>query len=165
MRKIALGIMIIISIAVLSSCGNRTDNSIVETNSSEQSQKHKEQTMTNDKLKLEIGDVTLTATLENNESVEAFKKLMKDGNFKISFSKYGGFEQVGSLGTSIPSNDTQISTVPGDIVLYSGNQLVLFYDSHSWSYTKIGKIDGVSSKELKKLLGKSDVDITFSLLE
>ena len=77
-------------------------------------------------------------------------------------SMYGGFEQVGSIGQSIARNDVQMTTQSGDIVLYSGNQLVVFYGSNSWSYTKLGKIN-LSQKELEELLGNGDVTITLAL--
>lgn len=77
-------------------------------------------------------------------------------------SKYGGFEQVGSLGTTLPSNDERITTSPGDIVLYSSNQIVIFYESNTWAYTKLGHIV-LSKSELTELLGEDDVTITLTL--
>ena len=76
---------------------------------------------------------------------------------------YGGFEQVGSLGTSLPRKDVQTTTSAGDIVLYSGNQVVVFYGSNSWSYTRLGHISDKSAAELKELLGHGDVAITFHM--
>jgi hypothetical protein len=75
---------------------------------------------------------------------------------------YGGFEQVGSIGQAISRDDKQTTTEPGDIVLYSGNQIVVFYGSNSWAYTRLGKID-LTEKELKDLLSNGDVTITLSL--
>lgn len=97
----------------------------------------------------------------DNDSVKALKELAKDG-LTINMSKYGGFEQVGSIGSTLPSADTRITTNPGDIVLYSSNQIVLFYDSNTWSYTKLGHIN-LSKSELTDLLGDEDVVITLSL--
>lgn len=77
-------------------------------------------------------------------------------------SKYGGFEQVGSLGTTLPFNDERITTSPGDIVLYSSNQIVIFYESNTWAYTKLGHIV-LSKSELTELLGEDDVTITLTL--
>lgn len=87
--------------------------------------------------------------------------LAKDGLI-ITMSKYGGFEQVGSLGTTLPSNDERITTSPGDIVLYSSNQIVIFYESNTWAYTKLGHIV-LSKSELTELLGEDDVTITLTL--
>ena len=77
----------------------------------------------------------------------------------MALSGYGGFEQVGSLGTRLPRNDVQTVTEPGDIVLYSGNSIVLFYGSNSWAYTRLGKIQGLDESELRQLLGGGDVSI------
>ena len=81
----------------------------------------------------------------------------------IQMSMYGGFEQVGSLGMNLPRDDEQTTTQAGDIVLYSGNQIVVFYGSNSWAYTRLGKITDKSAKELKDLLGSKDVIITLEL--
>lgn len=97
----------------------------------------------------------------DNNSVKELKKLAKDG-LTINMSKYGGFEQVGSIGSTLPSADTRITTNPGDIVLYSSNQIVLFYDSNTLSYTKLGHIN-LSKSELTDLLGDEDVVITLNL--
>ncbi len=110
---------------------------------------------------LKIGDTSVDVTWEDNDSIKELNKLAESG-LSISMSMYGGFEQVGSIGQSITRNDVQMTTQSGDIVLYSGNQLVVFYGSNSWSYTKLGKIN-LSEKELEKLLGNGDVTITLVL--
>ncbi len=101
--------------------------------------------------------------LENNSATQEFIKELKKGNVTVNASEYGGFEKVGNLGFSLPTSDKNIGTVPGDIVLYQGDKLSLFYGSHSWSYTKIGKIDNVDSNKLKEVLGSGDVTLEFSL--
>ena len=93
---------------------------------------------------------------EDNESVEALKELCP---LTIQMSMYGGFEQVGSIGSSITRNDKQTTTDYGDIVLYSGNQIVVFYGSNSWAYTRLGHIE-MTQEELTELLGNGDVEIT-----
>lgn len=112
-------------------------------------------------MKMKIGKREVDVTWENNSSVEELKKFASLG-LTIKMSKYGGFEQVGSIGHNITSNDKQTKTAPGDIVLYSGNQLVVFYGSNSWAYTRLGKIN-LSKSELKELLGKKDVTVTLSV--
>ena len=112
-------------------------------------------------MTLKIGNKTVDVTWEDNASVEELKKLAASG-LTIKMSKYGGFEQVGSIGHSITSADKQTKTAPGDIVLYTGNKLVIFYGSNSWEYTRLGKIN-LTAKELKDLLGNGDVTITLSL--
>ena len=107
---------------------------------------------------LKIADSEVPVTWEENPSVEALREIMP---LTIQMSMYGGFEQVGSIGQSITRNDTQITTAPGDIVLYSGNQIVIFYGSNSWTYTRLGHVD-LSQEELTALLGKDDVTITIT---
>lgn len=119
-------------------------------------------TMINDDIQLMIDDEIVEVQWEINESTDALKQLIKDNPLTIDMSMYGGFEQVGSIGTSLPKNDVQMTTVFGDIVLYSGNQLVLFYGSNSWAYTKLGKMLADKS-ELQRLLGNGDVKVTLSL--
>ncbi|SDI97935.1 hypothetical protein SAMN04487760_101425 [Lachnospiraceae bacterium G41] len=108
-----------------------------------------------------IGDTKVDVSWEDNDSVRELKELAKK-NLLIQMSMYGGFEQVGSIGQSVTRNDKQTTTEPGDIVLYSGNQLVVFYGSNSWSYTRLGKIN-LSDEELENLLGNGDVTITLSM--
>lgn len=114
-----------------------------------------------EKMTLQIGNSTFTATLENNAAVDAFVEMMSDAPVILQMSDYSGFEKVGSLGTSLPADDSQTTTYAGDIVLYNGNQIVIFYGSNSWSYTRIGKIDDLSGWE--DALGSGDVTVTFSL--
>ena len=108
-----------------------------------------------------INDTKVDVAWENNASVTELKELAVDG-LTISMSMYGGFEQVGPIGKSITRNDKQTTTSAGDIVLYSGNQLVVFYGSNSWAYTRIGKIN-LTEKELTNLLSNGDVTITLSM--
>ena len=115
----------------------------------------------NMKLTLKLNDIEVDVIWTDNDSVRALKNLAKDG-LTINMSKYGGFEQVGSIGSTLPSADTRITTNPGDIVLYSSNQIVIFYDSNTWSYTKLGHIN-LSKSELIDLLGDEDVVITLNL--
>ena len=111
-------------------------------------------------LTLEIGGRKMPVTWEDNDSVNALAHLA-EGGLTVNMSMYGGFEQVGSLGTSLPANDRQISTSYGDIVLYQGNQIVIFYGSNSWSYTRLGHIN-LSRSEMTGLLSGGDVTITLS---
>ena len=108
-----------------------------------------------DSMRLLIGEKEVPVTWEENASVEALKELSP---ITIQMSMYGGFEQVGSIGQSIVRNDKQTKTSYGDIVLYSGDQIVIFYGSNSWSYTRLGHID-LTQQEMKDLLGGGDVSI------
>ena len=111
-------------------------------------------------MKFKIGESTVKVEWEDNASVDALAELVSTEPLTVQMSMYGGFEQVGSLGTSLPRDDVQTTTSAGDIVLYSGNQIVVFYGSNSWAYTRLGKITGLSAGELKELLGNGDVTIT-----
>ena len=110
-------------------------------------------------MQMQINGVPVTVAWEDNESVTALQELAA-GGLTIQMSMYGGFEQVGPIGQRLPSNDTQMSTSSGDIVLYSGNQLVVFYGSNSWAYTRLGKIIDQTPDQMEELLGNGDVEIT-----
>ena len=116
-----------------------------------------------DLVKVKINDEVFDVKLENNSATQEFIKELKKGNITVNASEYGGFEKVGDLGFSLPTSDENIGTAPGDIVLYQGDKISLFYGSHSWSYTKLGKIDNVDSNKLKEVLGSGDVTLEFTL--
>ena len=113
------------------------------------------------KMTVQVGESTFTATLEDNAAVDALVEMMENGPVTVQMSDYAGFEKVGALGTSLPTNNSQTTTQAGDIVLYQGNQIVLFYGSNSWSYTRLGKIDDLTG--WSEALGSGDVLVTFSL--
>ena len=113
-------------------------------------------------MQMMIGETPVTVAWEDNASVEALKTLAVEG-LTIEMSMYGGFEQVGSIGQSLPRDDRQTTTTSGDIVLYSGNQLVVFYGSNSWAYTRLGHITDQTPAQMKALLGNGDVTITLSM--
>lgn len=116
-----------------------------------------------DMIKIKVNNDVLDVKLEENEATKSLVERLKNGDISVRANEYGGFEKVGDLGFSLPRNDTSITTSAGDIVLYQGNQISLFYNSNSWSYTKLGKVKNVSSKELKKILGSGDVTLVLSL--
>ena len=113
-------------------------------------------------LIMKIDGKNVTVDWEENESVAALTELVKDKPLTIQMSMYGGFEQVGSLGTSLPRNDAQTTTQAGDIVLYSGNQIVVFYGTNSWAYTRLGRITDKTAAQMKDLLGNGNVTIELS---
>lgn len=113
-------------------------------------------------MKLKIGDTEVPVIWEENESVDALKALVAEGPLTIHMSMYGGFEQVGPIGQDIVSNDQQTTTQAGDIILYSGDQIVAFYGSNSWAYTRLGHAD-LSQKEMEDLLGNGDVIMTLQM--
>ena len=113
-------------------------------------------------MQMKINDTPVAVAWEDNESVAALTELAANG-LSIQMSMYGGFEQVGSIGQRLPSRDAQTTTSSGDIVLYSSNQLVVFYGSNSWAYTRLGHIIDQTPEEMRALLSKGDVTVTLSL--
>ena len=112
-------------------------------------------------MKVQVGDMIFSATLEENAAVSALVEMMRESPVVLQMSDYSGFEKVGPLGTSLPADNNQTTTHAGDIVLYNGNQIVIFYGSNSWSYTRLGHIDDLTGWE--EALGNGDVTVTFSL--
>ena len=108
-------------------------------------------------MQIVVDGESLAVEWENNRSVNALKELMP---LSLSMHAYGGFEQVGELGRNLPRDDKRITTSAGDIMLYSGNQIVIFYGSNTWAYTRLGKIKGKTQQELASLLGGKDVSLT-----
>lgn len=104
-----------------------------------------------------------TAALADNSSATALGELLQQGDLSLALHDYGSFEKVGAIGNELPTNDEQITTEAGDLILYQGNQLVMFYGSNSWSYTRLGKIQGVTQAEMRDILGDGNVSITLTL--
>ena len=114
-------------------------------------------------MTMKIGDTKVNVDWEDNQAVEALRNMAEDGDVTIQMSMYGGFEQVGSIGQSLPRDDKQTTTSSGDVVLYSGNQMVVFYGSNSWSYTRLGHISDKDEAGMTELLSNGDVTITISM--
>ncbi len=111
-------------------------------------------------MKMKIGDTEVSVDWENNESAQALRELCAARPLKIEMSMYGGFEQVGSLGRSLPHDDSRITTDLGDIVLYGGDQIVVFYGTNTWPYTRLGRITGKTESEIRELLSGGNVSVT-----
>ena len=116
-------------------------------------------------IKITVSGKTLPVKIVDNEATRALVAALREASITYEAHDYGGFEKVGPLGRTLPSSDTQISTQTGDVILYSGNQIVLFYGSNTWSYTRIGKMEYASLDELKSFLkaGEGNISVTFSL--
>ena len=153
----------------LSGCGNSSSpadsapppsQSVISEQESSQSQDNsssQEEPM----LKITVGDQELLATFADNSSAEAFRDWLAQGPVTISMDDYGGFEKVGSLGTTLTRNDTRITTQPGDVILYQGNQITIYYGTNTWNFTRLAKIN--DSTDLQAKLGTGTVQVTFSL--
>ena len=169
---IIIGLVLICSLV---GCGKNTNNSTEPSNPTTQepstdttipSDTTPENTTTEDDtmnktLTLKIGNTEVEVSWLDNDSVKALKQLAKNG-LSIDLEMYGGMEQFGSLGSTLPSSDTNLTATAGDIMLYQSNKIVLFYGSNSWSYTKLGHIN-LSNSELTELLGEENVTITLTL--
>ncbi len=149
-----------------SASGAADDTSDIQVSEEELPDGQKEEFLEEDtemKMNVQIGTENFTATLEDNEAVAAFAEMMKEEPVVMQMSDYSGFEKVGALGTSLPASNSQITTQAGDIVLYNNSQIVIFYGSNSWSYTRLGRIDDLTGWE--EALGNGDVTVTFSIGE
>ena len=116
-------------------------------------------------IKIAVSGKTLPVRIEDNEATKALVAALSEASITYEAHDYGGFEKVGPLGLTLPANNSQITTQPGDVILYSGNQIVLFYGSNTWSYTRIGKMQYGSLDELKSFLkaGEGNISVTLSL--
>jgi len=117
------------------------------------------------KIYLTIGDVTKTATFVGNSSTEALVAQLQQGDITYEAHDYGNFEKVGALGYAFPENNEQITTVPGDLILYQGSNLCIYYDTNSWNFTRIGKLDNMTQADIKTWVnaGGGNVSVTLSL--
>ena len=115
------------------------------------------------KILLTVGEKTMTATLVDNAATRELQALLEKGPITIQMSDYGGFEKVGALPQSFTTSNSQITTGPGDIMLYQGNNMVIFYGANSWSYTRLAKIDGSNAENIRQFLGNGDISLTISL--
>ena len=123
----------------------------------------KAQTM--NKMYITIDGQTQTVTLVDNQATKSLVEKLQQAPVTVTLNSSGGFEIWGALGFSLPTSNQQITAQPGDVILYSGSNICLFYGSNSWSYTRLGKIDGLSESELRSFLkaGESNISVTLSL--
>lgn len=140
----------------------------VETNTNESKEQAKmkktdESTLADNQIRVTVGSSSFIVNLEDNETAKALRKMITDEDLTISASNYGGFEKVCQLGKTLPRNDNQITTEAGDVMLYSGNQIVFFYGANSWSYTKIGKVEASSIEKLESVLSGSETEVILSI--
>ena len=158
---------------VLSGCGSDDPPAGEEKSSTETTAAAAEQTTVEaneereennmNKLQIEVNGHVLNATLADNTSAEALAELLSEGPLTLNMSDYGSFEKVGPLPQSLPRNDERITTEPGDIILYLGNRITIYYDVNTWDFTRLGRIDGITQAELKEILGSGDVTVMLSL--
>ena len=155
------------------SINSNITNSVIETSENNKKRENIEENIVDnnneeevkavDMIQIKVNNKVLDLKLEDNSSTKAFVEKLKQGDITVNAREYGDFEKVGSLGFSLPTNDTRITTTPGDLMLYQGNQVTLFYGTNTWSYTRLGKVIGVTESELKNILGSGDVSLVFSI--
>lgn len=114
-------------------------------------------------MKIKIGSHTLTVELINNSTTIELKNRLKEAPIILNMKDYGNMEKVGDFNKSLPTNDEQISTDAGDIILYQGKSFVIYYDKNNWNFTRIGKVKNISKEELKKILGEGSIKIELYL--
>ena len=112
-------------------------------------------------MNITVGDQTLTATFADNPSAEEFRALLAQGPVTVEMEDYGGFEKVGPLGTTLTRSDERITAEPGDVILYQGNQITIYYGTNTWNFTRLARIDDPT--DLREKLGDGSVSVTFSL--
>ncbi len=116
-------------------------------------------------MNVTINNHTLRVALANNSSAAALRELLAEGPLTVQMHDYGSFEKVGPLGHTLPTNDEPITTEPGDVILYQGNQITIYYDVNHWNFTRLGRVEDVSADELREILGNGTVTATFELGE
>ena len=115
------------------------------------------------KLEIHVNDTTFTATLNDNSSAKALVELLQKGDLTLDMEDFSNFEKVADLPVTLPRNDTPTDTDAGDLILYLGKRIVIYYDKNSWNFTPLGKIDNVNKKRLKQILGEGNATVTFSV--
>lgn len=158
MKRIGYALWAVVLVLCLAACSTASHPSPTSTISPEPTE---DTTVDTHTFYLTVEGVTFPATFADNQGAEALADLLTDGPLTLSLEDYGGFEKVGSLGQSLPTSNTHITTQSGDIVLYQGKQIVLFYGSNAWSYTRLGQVTDLTGWQ--EALGHGDVTVTFSL--
>lgn len=158
MKRIGYALWAVVLVLCLAACSTASHPSPTSTISPESKE---DTTVDTHTFYLTVEGVTFPATFADNQGAEALTDLLTDGPLTLSLEDYGGFEKVGSLGHSLPTSNTHISTQSGDIMLYQGNQIVLFYGSNAWSYTRLGQVTDLTGWQ--EALGHGDITVTLSL--
>lgn len=158
MKRIGFALWAVVLVLCLAACSTASHPSPTSTISPEPKE---DTTVDTHTFYLTVEGVTFPATFADNQGAEALADLLTDGPLTLSLEDYGGFEKVGSLGQSLPTSNAHITTQSGDIVLYQGKQIVLFYGSNAWSYTRLGHVTDLTGWQ--EALGHGDVTVTLSL--
>ena len=165
MKKIIV-MFAVLSLAILSACSGGkpqpSDSTETESQTMEQQTAEQQTDSMEKKMILIVDGREIPVIWEENNTVSELKTRIEDEPVVIEMEKYGGFEQVGSLGQSFTSDDERIMTECGDIVLYNSSNIVIFYGSNTWEYTRLGKID-LDDDEIAEMLGGEAVEVQITL--
>lgn len=159
MKKTAMAFL---ALFLLLSSGCAASEAVHGETGEEETEEQTSETEENKEMRMKIGSTQVQVAWEENEAVDALREIVKEAPLTVSMTMYGGFEQVGPLGVTLPSNDVDTETEAGDIVLYNSNMMVVFYGTNSWPYTRLGHVSDKSAEEMSELLGNGDVKITLS---
>jgi hypothetical protein len=162
-RTLALGLVSALFFPAMLACEKTPAPVVPEASHEERSEQ--EDVLMPETIKITVSGKSLPVKIVDNEATKALVAALREASISYEADDYGGFEKVGPLGRSLPTGNAQITTQPGDVILYSGNQIVLFYGSNSWSYTRIGKMEYGTLDELKSFLkaGEGKIKVTLSL--
>lgn len=172
LRTIAINVLLGAFLPAMFACGKVPDPAVPDSAQKEQDEGKPENgdseegdTVMPETISISVSGKTLPLKIEENQATQALVAALREAPITYEAHDYGGFEKVGALGRTLPANDTRITTQAGDVILYSSNQIVLFYGSNSWSYTRLGKIQYESLDELKSFLkaGQGNISVTLSL--
>jgi len=168
-KKIIFIFIVLIAVVIVTLIFFRKEN-----NNNENKENNMNNNLNNDTndIEDEISEIVLIVNnhellikLENNSSADALVQKLINDNIEVDAHDYGNFEKVGDLGFQLPTNDERITTKPGDLILYQGNQITLYYDKNTWNFTKLGEVIGDDKNNLKEILGSGNVHMTFKLKE
>ena len=172
LRTIAINVLLWAFLPAMFACGKVPDPAVPDPAQKEQDEGKRENgdseegdTVMPETISISVSGKTLPLKIEENQATQALVAALREAPITYEAHDYGGFEKVGALGRTLPASDTQITTQAGDVILYSSNQIVLFYGSNSWSYTRLGKIQYEFLDELKSFLkaGQGNISVTLSL--
>lgn len=164
MKKCTFIILLLMQLLIITACSGivTSHKEVVESKDPENISIDEENTQKEEsavKMKLEIGKEIFTVVLAENSSVDALKKLLEDGPLTLTMTDYAGMEKCVDLGIELPQNNVQMNTQAGDIILYQGRTLAIYYGTNSWSLTPIGKIENVNKDKLYQALGPENVTV------
>lgn len=161
MKKIQVLLFIVFISLCFTSCNksDRKENTSMQSKNINQSDYQAESPKKS--LVIEANGKKLYASFEDNSSAEELAKRLSSSSISVNMNDYGDFEKVGSLPWDLPKNDSRITTQPGDIILYQGNQITIYYGTNTWNFTKLAKINNISREELLDVLGKNNVVVKF----